>query len=60
MACDIFYQNPAYFSQIDNTVDLKKIDQFFSKYANGIFKEIFIILFCIYVSINGCCGFIIF
>jgi len=33
MACDIFYQNPSYFSQVDNSIDTKKLDQFFSKYA---------------------------
>jgi DCN1-like protein 1/2 len=34
MACDIFYQNPSYFSQVDNTLDNRRLDQFFQKYAN--------------------------
>nr|CAD2170002.1 unnamed protein product [Meloidogyne enterolobii] len=34
MACDIFYQNPSYFSQVDSSVDNRRLDQFFQKYAN--------------------------
>jgi len=34
MACDIYFQNPTFFSQADNTTDNKKLDQFFYKYAN--------------------------
>jgi hypothetical protein len=43
MACDIFYQNPSYFQQIDSSSssDNRKLDQFFGKYANGLnFKGI--------------------
>ncbi|CAK5119141.1 unnamed protein product [Meloidogyne enterolobii] len=36
MACDIFYQNPSYFSQVDSSVDNRRLDQFFQKYANGL------------------------
>jgi hypothetical protein len=36
MACDIYYQNPAYFQQqLDGTMDNRKLEQFFTKYANG-------------------------
>uniref|UniRef100_A0A183CF35 Defective in cullin neddylation protein n=1 Tax=Globodera pallida TaxID=36090 RepID=A0A183CF35_GLOPA len=39
MACDLFYQNPAYLNQAGVTtsaqqMDNRKIDQFFAKYAN--------------------------
>ncbi|KAI1712154.1 UBA-like domain-containing protein [Ditylenchus destructor] len=34
MACDIFYQNPSYFNQVDQNVDTRKIDQLFARYAN--------------------------
>lgn len=39
MAVDFFFQNPSYYSLVENNVDLKKIDMFFARYANGkIFK----------------------
>ncbi|KAI3420791.1 hypothetical protein GPALN_014412 [Globodera pallida] len=36
MACDLFYQNPAYLNQVTSAqqMDNRKIDQFFAKYAN--------------------------
>uniref|UniRef100_A0A183BYC4 Defective in cullin neddylation protein n=1 Tax=Globodera pallida TaxID=36090 RepID=A0A183BYC4_GLOPA len=36
MACDLFYQNPAYLNQVTTAqqMDNRKIDQFFAKYAN--------------------------
>lgn len=36
MACDIFYQNPAYFSQVDmGSTDSRRIEQLFNNYAKG-------------------------
>jgi DCN1-like protein 1/2 len=34
LACDIYFQNPAYFSPQSGNVDTKKVDQLFNKYAN--------------------------
>uniref|UniRef100_A0A915E2M1 Defective in cullin neddylation protein n=1 Tax=Ditylenchus dipsaci TaxID=166011 RepID=A0A915E2M1_9BILA len=34
MACDIFYQNPSYFAQVDQSLDMRRIDSLFSRYAN--------------------------
>ncbi|KAH7728042.1 RP42 protein [Aphelenchoides avenae] len=36
MACDIYYQNPAYFATpaSNSPSDVKKVEQFFNKYAN--------------------------
>jgi DCN1-like protein 1/2 len=36
MACDIFYQNPSYCSQVDQNLEMntRKIDQLFNRYAN--------------------------